>query len=128
MPRPNAVRRVKSYSAANGYVYPYSFYEVNLVSLDNGPAGEFIYASADRKTTFAPRILVQQAALEARAHANGRPLTSSEEYAVAKMRLFPGVRRRCLPLAADVSLFVNEKQPREPAGAAQRLAIPSVNS
>ena len=28
MPRPEAVRRVKSYSAATGYVYQYYFYEV----------------------------------------------------------------------------------------------------
>jgi hypothetical protein len=110
MPRPNAVRRVKSYSAANCYAYQYSFYEVNLGSLDNGPAGEFIYAlSADRKTTFALRILVQQSALEAWAQANGRPLTSSEEYAVAKMRLFRAFDEGDVPLAAaDVSLFVNE--------------------
>ncbi len=89
MTRPDAVRRVKSYSASNGYVYQYCFYEVNRITHEGGPAGEFIYAiSADRKTTFPVRIVVVQRALQAWAQANGRALSSSEEYAVAKMRLF----------------------------------------
>jgi hypothetical protein len=44
--------------------------------------------SADRQSSFPFKIFVRQAALEAWALRNGRPLTSSEEYAVAKMRLF----------------------------------------
>ena len=39
MARPDAVRRVKSYSAANGYVYQYCFYEVNRISYQGSPAG-----------------------------------------------------------------------------------------
>jgi hypothetical protein len=118
MPRPEAVRRVKSYSAANGYVYQYCFYEVNRITDSRGPAGEFIYAiSADRKTTFGLRIIVQQAALEAWAHANGRPLTSSEEYAVAKMKLFQAFDEGAVPLtaeaAAGVSLLVDESNLEE---------------
>ncbi len=104
MARPDAVRRVKSYSAANGYVYQYCFYEVNRVTINGGPAGEFIYAiSADRKTTFALRIVVQHSALEAWAQANGRPLTSSEEYAVAKMRLFQAFDEGAVPLTAPAA-------------------------
>lgn len=113
MARPEAVRRVKSYSAANGYVYQYCFYEVNRISDEQGLLGEFIYAiSADRKTTFGLRILVRQAALEAWARANGRPLTSSEEYAVAKMRLFQAFDEGAVPqaaaAAAEVFLLVDE--------------------
>lgn len=89
MARPDAVRRVKSYSAANGYVYQYYFYEVNRVRHSSGAAGEFVYVlSTDRTTTFKLRILVMEDALLAWAKRNGRPLTASEEYAVAKMRLF----------------------------------------
>jgi hypothetical protein len=89
MARPDAVRRVKSYSAANGFVYQYFFFEINRIADENGPAGEFIYAvSCDRKSTFGLRILVRQSALQAWEQTNGRALTSSEEYAVAKMRLF----------------------------------------
>ena len=107
MARPDAARRVKSYSAANGYVYQYCFYEVNRVNNNRGPAGEFIYAiSADRKTTFGLRIIVQQSALEAWAVANGRPLTSSEEYAIAKMRLFQGFDEGSVPLTAEAAAAV----------------------
>jgi len=113
MARPEAVRRVKSYSAGNGYVYQYCFYEVNRIADDRGPVGEFVYAiSADRKTSFGLRILVRQTALEAWAKANGRALTSSEEYAIAKMRLFQAFDEGEVPLtaeaAAEVSLFVDE--------------------
>jgi hypothetical protein len=102
MARPEAVRRIKSYSAANGYVYQYCFYEVNRITHNGAPAGEFIYAiSADRKTTFGLRILVEQSALEAWAQANGRALTISEEYAVAKMRLFQAFDEGAVPLTAE---------------------------
>ena len=107
MARPDAVRRVKSYSAANGYVYQYCFYEVNRVSNNGGPVGEFIYAiSADRKTMFGLRIIVQQSALEAWAVSNGRPLTSSEEYAIAKMRLFQAFDEGSVPLTAEAAATV----------------------
>ena len=113
MAKPEAVRRIKSYSAANGYVYQYYFYEVNRVSLDGEAAGEFVYAiSADRGTSFGLRIFVMQVALDAWAAANGRALTSSEEYAVAKMRLFQAFDEGVVPLtseaAREVRLVVDE--------------------
>lgn len=89
MPRPDAVRRVKSYSAADGYVYQYYFLESNRAQRGGRPGGEFTYMiSADRRSAFPFKIFVRQSALDAWAKQNGRPLTSSEEYAVAKMRLF----------------------------------------
>jgi len=89
MPRPDAVRRVKSYSAADGYVYQYYFFEGNRAQRRGSPGGEFTYmVSADRRTAFPFKIFVMQSALDTWAKQNGRPLTSSEEYAVAKMRLF----------------------------------------
>jgi len=108
MARPEAVRRIKSYSAANGYVYQYSFYEVNRINNEKGPAGEFIYAiSVDRKSTFGLRIVVQQAALQAWAQVNGRSLTSSEEYAIAKMRLFQAFDAGEVPLTAEAAASLN---------------------
>jgi hypothetical protein len=89
MPRPDAVRRVKSYSAADGYVYQYYFFEGDRAQRGGSPGGEFTYVvSADRRSAFPFKIFVAQSALEAWAKQNGRPLSSSEEYAVAKMRLF----------------------------------------
>jgi hypothetical protein len=113
MAKPEGVRRVKSYSAANGYVYQYCFYEGNRTMYEGGDAGEFIYAvSADRKTTFPLRIIVRRSALEAWATANGRALTSSEEYAVAKIRLLIAFDEGSVPLTADstrnVSFLVDE--------------------
>ncbi|HMD44016.1 MAG TPA: hypothetical protein VKH45_13125 [Candidatus Acidoferrum sp.] len=104
MARPDGVRRVKSYSALNGYVYQYCFYEGNRVTYQGKPAGEFIYAvSADRKTTLPVRIVVRQSALLAWGEANGRPLTSSEEYAVAKIRLLVGFDENSVPLTAEAA-------------------------
>jgi hypothetical protein len=89
MARPDAVRRVKSYSAADGFVYQYYFFEGKRAQRGGTPGGEFTYVvSVDRQTAFPFKIFVEQSALEAWAGQNGRPLSSSEEYAVAKMRLF----------------------------------------
>jgi hypothetical protein len=107
MARPEGVRRVKSYSAANGYVYQYCFYEGSRVTYEGQPAGEFIYAvSADRQTTFPLRIIVRQSALFAWAQSNGRPLTSSEEYAVAKIRLLQAFDEGSVPLSGDSTRHV----------------------
>jgi hypothetical protein len=89
MPRPDAVRRVKSYSAADGHVYQYYFFEGNRAQRHGSPGGEFTYVvSPDRRSAFPFKIFVMQSALDAWAKQNGRALSSSEEYAVAKMRLF----------------------------------------
>jgi hypothetical protein len=113
MAKPEGVRRVKSYSAANGYVYQYCFYEGSRTTYQGAPAGEFIYAvSADRKTTFPLRIIVRQSTLQVWAAANGRVLTSSEEYAVAKMRLLRAFDEGAVPLTAkstkDVTFLVDD--------------------
>jgi hypothetical protein len=118
MAKPEAVRRIKSYSAANGYVYQYYFYELNHVGVDGRAAGEFVYAiSADRGASFGLRIFVLQAALEAWAAANGRALTGSEEYAVAKMRLFQAFDEGAVPVTAEaareVRLVVDESNLEE---------------
>ena len=56
--KPESVRRIKSYSAVNGYVYQFYFYELNRVEVDGQAAGEFVYAiSADRGASFGLRIL-----------------------------------------------------------------------
>ena len=104
MAKPEAVRRIKTYSSTNGHVYQYYFYEVNRVLVDGEAGGEFVYAiSADRGTSFGLRIFVMQAALEDWARANGRALTSSEEYAVAKMRLFQAFDEGIVPLTAEAA-------------------------
>ena len=89
MARPDAVRRVKTYSAADGFVYQYYFFEGNRAQRGGSAGGEFTYVvSIDRQTAFPFKIFVHQSALDGWAEQNGRVLSSSEEYAVAKMRLF----------------------------------------
>ena len=88
MSRPEAVRRVKSYSSATGYVYQYYFYETRKVERPN-PGTEYVYmVSRDRKKVFPLRILVRRDAVEDFARKEGRSLSGTEEYAVAKMCLF----------------------------------------
>lgn len=91
MPKPEMVRRVKSYSAPTGYVYQYQFQDVHPLEKDGKPGNEYVYyVSADRKTMFPIRIFVSRKALEDLTKQTGRALTGTEEYAVAKMRLFQG--------------------------------------
>ncbi len=89
MPRPEAAHRVKSYSAATGYVYQYYFYEVEKSKRGSAAGTEYVYmASVDRKHVFPVRIFVVKDALEKWTARTGRQFTGTEEYAVAKMRLF----------------------------------------
>ncbi len=108
MPRPDAVRRIKSYSAADGYVYQYYFFEGNRAQRHGRPGGEYTYVvSANRRTAFPFKIFIMQSVLDAWAKQNGRPLTSSEEYAVAKMRLFRAFDEGSVQAPSE------GKQPRE---------------
>lgn len=89
MPRPEAVRRVKSYSAQTGYVYQYYFYEVEKAHCGDSAGTDYVYmVSIDRKSVFPVKIFVEKAALEKWSARTGQGLTGTEEYAVAKMRLF----------------------------------------
>ena len=89
MARPDALRRVKSYSAADGFVYQYYFFEGKRAQRGGSPGGEFTYVvSIDRQSAFSFKIFVHQSSLDGWAARNGHALSSSEEYAVAKMRLF----------------------------------------
>lgn len=89
MTRPEAVRRVKSYSAATGYVYQYYFYEVNKTRRGLTSGTEYVYmVSVDRKHVFPTKIFVRHDAAEKWGRAAGRTLSGTEEYAIAKMRLF----------------------------------------
>lgn len=89
MPRPAVPRRVKTYSAATGYVYQYYFYEVKKSRHGNTPGTHYVYmVSVDRHEVFPLNIFVVNEALEKWSARAGQQLTGTEEYAVAKMRLF----------------------------------------
>ena len=89
MLRPEAVRRVKSYSAATGHVYQYYFYEVEKARRGASSGTEYVYmVSVDRKKVFPVKVFVVKDALEKWSARTGQQLTGTEEYAVAKIRLF----------------------------------------
>jgi hypothetical protein len=89
MPKPVTVRRIKTYSAESGYVYQYQFQDVHPAKKGAFAGNEYIYyVSGDRKTMFPVHIFVRRDALDKWTKKTGRALTGTEEYAVAKMRLF----------------------------------------
>jgi hypothetical protein len=88
MAKPEMVRRIKSYSAATGYVYQYQFQDAHPSATEASDNEYLYYVSADRKTMFPVRILVHRDALDAWTKQTGHALTGTEEYAIAKMRLF----------------------------------------
>lgn len=89
MAKPETVRRIKTYSASTGYVYQYQFQDVKPAQKPAESGNEYVYyVSADRKTMFPIRIFIRRSALDAWSKGNGRVLTGTEEYALAKMRLF----------------------------------------
>jgi hypothetical protein len=89
MTKPETVRRIKSYSAESGYVYQYQFQDAHPAQQGSAKGNEYVYyVSADRKKMFPVRIFVGQDAIKKWGEATGRPLTGTEEYAAAKMRLF----------------------------------------
>jgi len=83
------VRRMKTYTGGQGYVYQYYFVGKRAAVDPATPATEYIFdVTSDRKVTYAVSVLVESAALKAWAEAHGRAPTEAEEYGAAKMRLF----------------------------------------
>lgn len=89
--QPEIVRRIKTYSAENGRVYQYQFHGIESRERDGKTSVEYTYYATENRTTMhAVRVIVMRDALKRWSDANARALTGTEEYAVAKMRLFEG--------------------------------------
>jgi hypothetical protein len=89
MARPEVAHRIKSYSAATGVVYQYTFVEVQKARRGLSLGTEYVYiVSVDRKENFPLTVFVRQSAVDKWEKRQGRKLSGTEEYAVAKMRLF----------------------------------------
>jgi hypothetical protein len=81
------VRRLKTYTGSQGYVYQYYFVGKRLSQLPD--ATEYIFdVTSDRKHTYAVSVLLARQVVAAWGEAHGRALTDSEQYAAVKMRLF----------------------------------------
>jgi hypothetical protein len=85
------LRRLKTYTGAQGYVYQYYYVGKRAALLDDpeAPAAEFIFdVTSDRKITYAVSVFLPQSPLSSWSRNHGRPLTDAEQYAAVKLRLF----------------------------------------
>ena len=85
------VRRVKTYTGAQGYVYQYYFVGKRPALPDDpeAPATEFIFdVTSDRKLTYAVSVFLPERTRAAWSQIHGRPLNDAEQYAAVKLRLF----------------------------------------
>ena len=81
---PSTGPRVKTYSAASGYVYQYAFVGQRIREREI----EYVFEiSFDRTTRHRVSVWVADSALRPWTETNGRELTSSERYGVAKIAL-----------------------------------------
>ena len=85
------VRRLKTYTGAQGYVYQYYFVGKReaLAGDPEAPATEFVFdVTSDRKVTYAVSVFLPEEPRSAWGQAHGRPLNDAEQYAAVKLRLF----------------------------------------
>jgi hypothetical protein len=85
------IRRMKTYTGGQGYVYQYYF--VGKRAAMNGvypdPATEYVFdVTSDRKTTFAVSVFLTENVTKLWAASHNRTLTEAEQYGAVKMRLF----------------------------------------
>ena len=86
------IRRMKTYTGGQGYVYQYYFVGKRpALSGPEAPANEYVFdVTSDRKTTYSVSVFLRDEALSAWAKEHGRALSDAEQYGAAKMRLFQG--------------------------------------
>ena len=86
------IRRLKTYTGSQGYVYQYYFVGKRLAptfDANEAAANEYIFdVTSDRKLTYAVSIFLPHGVVAVWAESHGRHLADSEQYAAVKMRLF----------------------------------------
>ena len=85
------IRRLKTYTGAQGYVYQYYFVGKRpaLPGDSESPATEYIFdVTSDRKLTYAVSIFFPDSTRAAWNDSHGRPLNDAEQYAAVKVSLF----------------------------------------
>ena len=81
------IRRLKTYTGSQGYVYQYYF--VGQRPAHAADATEYIFdVTDDRKTTYAVTVHLPKHVAAAWGETHGRLLADSEQYAAVKLRLF----------------------------------------
>jgi hypothetical protein len=105
------LRRMKTYTGGQGYVYQYYFVgkRAAMAAGAEAPASEYIFdVTSDRKTTFAVSVFLPDESLKVWAERHGRALTDAEQYGAVKMRLFQAFDEIEDMLAKGRRLAVNE--------------------
>jgi hypothetical protein len=84
------IRRMKTYTGSQGYVYQYYFVGKRpALSVPEAPATEYVFdVSSDRKITYSVSVFLRDQAVSVWAQEHGRSLSQAEQYGAAKMRLF----------------------------------------
>jgi hypothetical protein len=89
------VRREKTYSAETGYVYQYFYTGYREAKRGEDEGHEHLFdVSSDRSSRFTVRMFLGRGALDPWEKANGRALTSTEQYALVKLSLFQAFDER----------------------------------
>ena len=101
------VRRMKTYTGGQGYVYQYYF--VGKRPARTGPsATEYVFdVTSDRKTTFAVSVFLTEEATGKWAASHGHTLTDAEQYGAVKMRMFQAFDEIENMMGDGRQLFVN---------------------
>ena len=87
------LRRMKTYTGGQGYVYQYYFVgkRAALADAPQAPATEYVFdVTSDRKATFAASVFLPDEAVRGWSASHGRTLNDAEQYGAVKMRLFQG--------------------------------------
>ena len=85
------LRRMKTYTGAQGYVYQYYFVgkRAAVTAVQAEAATEYIFdVTSDRKTTYSVSVFLPERALREWSATHGRNLTEAEQYGAVKMQLF----------------------------------------
>ncbi len=104
------IRRMKTYTGGQGYVYQYYFVgkRASVVHPSETAATEYVFdATSDRKTTFAVSVFLTEDAIRGWSAAHGRTLTDAEQYGAVKMRLFQAFDEIENMMVDGRQLFVN---------------------
>lgn len=88
--------RLKTYSAATGYVFQYVYRGNRRAQAGtDGPVTEYVFSvTRDRKTYFPVSVLLAEAVVAAWSESHQRTLSSTELYAIAKLSLFESFDER----------------------------------
>jgi hypothetical protein len=108
--RPTTVRRMKTYTGGQGYVYQYYFVgkRAAISNRSEDAATEYVFdVTSDRKTTFAVSVFLMEDAARNWAASHNRTLTEAEQYGAVKMRLFRAFDEIENMMADGRQLFVN---------------------